>query len=287
MLLALRNGTKEIRGKAAQALMFGLMGKDLTEEQLCPLLQALEDPQEMVRSIVAMTLHSTKDPRAVVALTQALKDSSPHVASHAAMSLGHIGDPAAVPALAAACQHPTAEVSVAALGALAKIDLNHPEVQKGRETLLSALRDTRMENMMAKMHAAQALGQMQADWARDALLEALESKDEFSGHFAMMGLSLDQGVALDNRILRMLKHERSSNRSMAVQLIAARRPENMPELLRPLLHDKEDHVRWSAAIPLYLSGDPEALKMVEDASISPDPEQREWAARAKGRVEED
>ena len=156
---------------------------------------------------------------------------------------------------------------------------------KGRETLLSVMRDTRMGRMLAKMHAAQALGQMQADWARDALFEVIESGDEHSQHFALMGLMLDHEVPLDDRILRMLNHDLSYNRSMAIQIIVMRSPENMAELLRPMLKDDEDHVRWSAAIQLYILGDPEAVKMVEEADASSDPEQREWAARAKGRMQ--
>lgn len=93
LIESLKNGDINIRGRASIAL------KNLGEQALEPLIQALKIDDRNVRRMVACILGYIGDVRAVESLIKALKDKDWRVRKNAATSLGKIGDKRAVEVL--------------------------------------------------------------------------------------------------------------------------------------------------------------------------------------------
>ncbi|NQT41137.1 MAG: HEAT repeat domain-containing protein [Planctomycetes bacterium] len=87
-----------------------------------PLLEALHDEDEDVRTQVIEGLGRLKDPRAVNPLIEALNDDAPSVARSAATALGATGDPRAVKPLTRAVENEGSTLRYCAIDALGEID---------------------------------------------------------------------------------------------------------------------------------------------------------------------
>jgi len=87
-----------------------------------PLIEALADKRQHVRTAAAMMLGEIGDPQAVEALIKALEDEDWIVRDFAVRALGKIGDPRAVEALIQALDDKKGPVSASAASALRKID---------------------------------------------------------------------------------------------------------------------------------------------------------------------
>ena len=130
-----------------------------------PLIQALTDPNAVVRSYVAFSLGQIGDQRAVQGLIKALNDQNDVVRSEAAHALGRIGDPSAIEPLSRALEDTHRDVRSAAAVALGlKGD------SRVLEPLCQLLQDP---SPLRRGAAAEALGNIRVRRAVEALIQAL------------------------------------------------------------------------------------------------------------------
>lgn len=137
--------------------------KTMSGPALEPLLAALKDPAQAIRTRVVEVLGGIKDPRAVDALIAAIGDESIKVRLTAVAALGGSGDPRAVSALAA----------ILGDGKDPGVVLNFDEQGQVIDTVSPEQHAAGLEGPL-KVAAARALGQI-GGAAVEPLLKALES----------------------------------------------------------------------------------------------------------------
>jgi HEAT repeat protein len=131
LLHALADPDEAVRTRAARALTDTSLARHLqAEDAVPPLLHALADPEDAVRSNAAAALGAFGDDRGVTALVAALADPAVVVARQAVRSLGRIK---AVEPLIAAISHPVPEVRANAIAGI--------NDDRALEPIIAALRD--------------------------------------------------------------------------------------------------------------------------------------------------
>ncbi|MBW1980689.1 MAG: HEAT repeat domain-containing protein [Deltaproteobacteria bacterium] len=135
------------------------------------LMDALDDPDPLVRSQAAKALGEIGDPRAVEPLLAALNDQEPLIRRQAAEALGKIGDDRAVAPLLAVLQRKDEAAHVRASAAETLGLLRNPIAV---EPLLTALRD---QDWNIRSRAAQALGNIGDTRAVEPLMAALADRE--------------------------------------------------------------------------------------------------------------
>ncbi|MBI4536336.1 MAG: HEAT repeat domain-containing protein, partial [candidate division NC10 bacterium] len=143
---------------------------DLRELVAPPLLGALKNKDESVRSAAAWALGALQVEGADLALLEALKDGEWRVRWAAARGLGALRTEAAVPALIEALRDVDFIVRTAAAWTLGELRAVGAE-----PALLEALRD---KSGSVQLAAGRALGALRAEGAVPALLEMLKDKNE-------------------------------------------------------------------------------------------------------------
>lgn len=184
-------------------------------------------------------------PDVVPALVDLLDDADPAVRSAAAEAVGRMKIGSAVAPLIDALKDPSPEVRREAAGALARIE-DLSAVEALRRVLVSD------PSRGVRKAAAWALGETESAAAVDALEEALDDAD-------------DRWV--EKRIARALGE--------------TRRPSAVP-VLRRLVETGDRKLRRAALTGLVENGTDRAVKALEAALESDDPELRAMAARALG-----
>jgi HEAT repeat protein len=253
-----------------------------------PLLGALKGPDKDVREKAALVLGELKDARAVDGLIAALADAEAEVRWRAAAALGQIGDARAVVPLVDALRDAQESVRSAALHAL--------ERMKGADVLshlMGLLRPT--EPGPVRAAAVEALGELPAAEAGDALLAALRDPEEEVRQAAAVAL----GRRKEARAVEPLRQalDEASNppwlRGEAARALGQiGDAAALPSLVRGL-EGADAFVRKCCAQALGALGDAQALGALGDAqAVAPlvaalpgaEKEVREAVASALGRL---
>ena len=228
------------------------LGKIGAPEAVGPLIEALKDPEWIVRCSVASALGEIGTPEAVEPLIEALKDSDENVRWTAVEALGSIGTPEVVPALEKAMGDSYFLAKILAFQALAQIGT--PEAV---EILIKALGDS--DNGTTSM-AAHALKEVESPEAVEILIEALKD----SNGKTVSPVVLILGEVITPETTRLL-FEKIRDPDEMVQFSAAfvlgqiGTPE-IVELLIEALGDPNESVQYSAASALAQIGTPEAVE---------------------------
>lgn len=236
------------------------------------LLEALGDPESVIRQAGAWGLGVLRDGRGRSALEASLDDPATGVRAAAAQSLGFIGRPESREPLERALHDPAAEVRVEAAGALKTVG----DVRSLRP-LLEHLHD---DDPAVRWGVTTALGKIGSPPAFDGLLEALGDPDDRVRRSAVLSI----GEFDDPRVADVVR-PRLSDPARRVRIAAAvvlgweRDVASVDELLEHLRHD----VEWvwpSVLIALGRIGDPRTIPAIADAAEAPRGWLRVCAVRA-------
>jgi|GEM_PF-6947358 len=163
-----------IQREAARAL------RDIGDEAVPHLIQALKDETPIVRNFVANILGEIGDARAVEPLIMTLKDEDTYIRKEAAESLGNMRDARAV------------------------------------EPLIMTLED---ENPDVRKKAAKALGKMRDARAVESLIRALKDGDDHVRRMAIYALGEIGDARYVEPIIRALKDENPVVRKKAAEVL--------------------------------------------------------------------
>ncbi len=215
------------------------------------LIDAFDDDNLRLRSVIVDILGTVGGPDALSALIGALQDGEPRVRWRAINALGRLGDEAAVPGLLALLEDVELEVRIAAAAALGQI--GGPDAIEG---LVRMLYDP---TWRARWAAAQALWEIGAD-AVPVLLEALHADNARVRQAATRTLAEIGGPAIEGLVATL--HDQDWDvRWCAAETLWEIGDRAVPALVRAL--DSDDwQAAWTAAEALRRIGTPLALKAV-------------------------
>ena len=291
-----------------------LLGAIKHEKAVAPLVQALNDEHTYVQGSTARALVKIGEP-AVDALIQALQERGWDVKCGAAGALGEIGAKRTVGPLVQALEHNVVSdvrwKAAQALGNMAGL-LVKAGYKRPVKSLIEALGD---KDSIVRQVAAEALGEIGdpmaieplvkalksedgnvyaavalaeiGEPALDALIKALEDRDENVRRVAAFGLGRTGDKRAIEPLIQALKDESSGVQFCAAEALARMGDATGIELLTQYLRGANDHiVRFRAAYTLGQIGDERAVKPLKLHLRDPDPNVRVAAKEALEMIQE-
>jgi len=274
LILALKDSDDEVRSAAAEAL-----GKIGSDKAVAPLILALKDSDDEVRSAAAEALGKIGSDKAVAPLILALKDSGAYVRRIVASSLGEIGSDKAVTPLIRALKDSNLIVRSAAAAALGKIGND-----KAVTPLIRALKDS---NFFMRRIVASSLGEIGSDRAVTSLIRALKDSNFFMRWKAAKTscqIDSDKAVIL---LIRALKDSDDDVRSAEEETLGKIGSDKAVILLIRALKDSDDDVRSAAASSLGKIGSDKAVIPLIRTLKDSDDDVRSAAASLLGKIGSD
>jgi hypothetical protein len=130
----------------------------------------------------------------------------------------------------------------------------------------------------------QALEDMAKEWKPEnlqAVLECMSNDDSGNRWFAFSLLNKNAGPLLDETLTALLADKDLRKRGLAAYGIAGRWKEKGVEILRKMLADPAELIRFDALSALALGGGPVGMKMVrEHLRVEKDPRLKEYIGKA-------
>jgi HEAT repeat protein len=271
LLEALKDPDPVVRWCAASAL-----GQLRSESALPALLEALKDPEASVRLRAASALGQLRPESALPPLLEALKHPDAHVRGRAAGALGELRPESALPPLLEAMKDPAAFVRGSATDALGQLRSN-----SALQPLLEAMKDP---DAFVRWSAAGALGQLRSDSALQPLLEALKDPDPVVRWFAADALGHLRSDSALQPLLEALKDPGISVRVSAASALGQLRSDSALPPLLEALRDPHAYVRVTAAHALGQLRPESAVQPLLEAMKDPEAYVRRRAADALGQL---
>ncbi|MEO8030746.1 MAG: M56 family metallopeptidase [Gemmatimonadota bacterium] len=242
------------------------------------LLEALKDPEVMVRRAAAQSLTNLDDIRTVPGLIEALRDSDKEVRTSAAQGLGNLHDERAIDGLIGLLKDPDPEVRAAAVEALGEL-----HSQKAIPGLSAAMRD---DNKDVRRAAIEALNNMEAPVPVAALIAALKDSDAEVRQAAANGLGRAEDKSAVRPLMAVLSDQVADVRQAAADALGSLQDPQAADALAALLRDSNADVREAAAGSLgnlELKVAPAALL---DAMKDANHDVRQRAASTAGNIQD-
>ncbi len=242
------------------------------------LLEALKDPEVMVRRAAAQSLTNLDDIRTVPGLIEALRDTDKEVRTSAAQGLGNLHDERAIDGLIGLLKDADPEVRAAAVEALGEL-----HSQKAIPGLSTAMRD---DNKDVRRSAIEALNNMEAPVPVAALIAALKDSDAEVRQAAANGLGRSEDKSAVRPLMAVLNDPVADVRQAAADALGSLQDPQAADALAALLRDSNADVREAAAGSLgnlELKVAPAALF---DAMKDANHDVRQRAASTAGQIQD-
>jgi len=242
--------------------------RELTPEDVAELIEALDSEEPERRSTAAATLGQAKTTAAIPKLIAMLDDPDEDAQWKATVALGAIGTPA-LPRLIDTLNHEKERARWKAESALKMIAAD------AVPALAKALADKRVR---IRQSAAYLLGEMNDPSAIDALAAAMGDKDEDTRWKAATSLTKFGRRATPASLKQLTAGTIEARRCAAWVFQHTRDTAAIPAIAKAL-NDRDDQVRWKAAIALQKIGPPAAdplLKVLRSNAKEPDKAMAAW-----------
>ena len=268
----MRKGDPELRLYACQAA--GLIeSNDLVE----PLIDALRDDSEWVRTYAAISLGRTGDPRAIIPLIRSFSDRNSEVHRNILVAFEKIGDKV--------------------FNELIKcIEGNDPDLRCNAATAISEMHETRgvdylvllMEDsdMRVRQAAAEALGHFPGLKSRTMLFEGLEDKElkvRIAVIRAIGKLNEPQGIL---KLIEHISTEKDERETRTAQRMLAVMAEEKTEQFINLFAHEQNSIRGMALDALVSAGIEVLAQLTQVAAESEDETIVFWCKKAIKQIKE-
>ncbi|OGW29289.1 MAG: hypothetical protein A2X59_09705 [Nitrospirae bacterium GWC2_42_7] len=275
-VLSDRNKANRERSEAAWSLSLSK-----NQKVFLPLVNALNDEDDIVKAGAAAALGNLGDPKAIPYLIKTLDNKNPEVRQKAASGLGELKNAGAVIPLIKSLNDKDLLVKLASADALAKIkdpraidplihalrdENTHMQsrsrmalIEIGRpavESLINALAD---ENKGIQKEAAYALGAIHDPRAIEPLIELLNSDKEGVSWVAARALEKYEDQRVTEALVVALRSNKVYLRSTITEVLYRYRGPLLTEHLIDATQDKDPEVRKEAIYILDVVKDPKAV----------------------------
>jgi HEAT repeat protein len=239
---------------ADRALAIEVLARARTPAAIQAILDALVDPDPVVRRAAASALRSVRTVRAVPALAQSLSDPAPDVRMESVRALSLIDDDRVLDPLVGALKDPAMSVREAATDALAR--WRSPGVAR---RLAGALRTPELRRQ------AGALLERMGRAAVEPLVEVITGEDH---EVAAVAGALLSRIAGAEGFVRSLSSRDPEVRRTAVEVLGAIGGPTSSEALITALGDPDPAIRVRVAALLAELADPRALEPLKRAYMA-------------------
>ena len=245
--IASLNNTEDTDVKVLAAGALGKIGNKSAAESL---MDAMKNPNRILRSIAAKALGEIGDTRATASLVTALNDADETVREEAAKSLGRMANEKAVGPLIRA-MNDSGTVRAAAAEALGIIG-----DKRAVPVLINALKDA---DEFVRSAAAEALGLLGDDQVTDALISTLKDENEYVRGTAAKALGQIGTKQIIAPLLSASVDTHEFVRASVAEALGILRSPRFVDNLIVALDDVNDYVRCAAAEALGRVGDMRAI----------------------------
>ncbi|NEP14620.1 MAG: NACHT domain-containing protein [Symploca sp. SIO2C1] len=222
-----------------QLLKIQLLGITSSESAVPPLIQALKDQEDYVRSNVVEVLGKIGTETAIPALITVLQYGDLHVRLDAAEALKKIGTEAAIFALTAALQDQDNNLRSTAAEILGEIG-----TEAAIPALTTALQD---QDDFVRRSAAYALGEIGTEATIPALTTALQDQDNFVRRSATYALAKISTQSAITALITAVRYDNDFVRWDAAEALGQIDPAAIIHAFITELQYKDVSVHWDAA----------------------------------------
>ncbi|HFE64868.1 MAG TPA: alpha/beta fold hydrolase, partial [Caldithrix sp.] len=253
------------------------LGNIWNKRAVMPLINAINDSDQSVRSAAIYSLGNIKDKRAVEPLIVAINDSSQSVRERAIEALGKLGDKRAFEPIIAVIDDENEYVRDEAVMALGKF-----KDQRLIEALVSRLKDDGVIEDVG-LHAAEALAAIGEPAVRP-LMNALNDSAALARENACIGLGILKDPRAIDILIHALQDEDSGVRYEASRALA-KIGEPAVEPLIAALKSENENARMGAAKALGAIKNPRAVNPLTDLLKDNKRRVKREAMRALGKLQ--